>query len=150
MWLPEYLDKEGNILLKIIEEPPQKTLFLLVAQDQDQLLNTLLSRVQLVKIGRLSDQDIERYLVVQHGVLQTRAMQIAYLSEGNLQVALSLLNEAESDYFNLFSNWMRIATADKGVQIIDFVEQVGKMGRENQKHFLRYGIRLMVGKMGCS
>lgn len=143
MWLPEYLDKEGNILLKIIEEPPQKTLFLLVAQDQDQLLNTLLSRVQLVKIGRLSDQDIERYLVVQHGVLQTRAMQIAYLSEGNLQVALSLLNEAESDYFNLFSNWMRIATADKGVQIIDFVEQVGKMGRENQKHFLRYGIRLM-------
>ena len=143
MWLPEYLDKEGNTLLKIIEEPPQKTLFLLVAQDQDQLLNTILSRTQLVKISRLAAQDLVQYLQQHYGLATEQAEQIAYLSEGNLQTALSLVNQAESDLFSLFSAWMRITTTDKGIQIIDFVEQLSKMGRENQKHFLRYGLHLM-------
>src|SRR6185312_5320132 len=63
LWLPEYLDKEGNALLKIIEEPQPNTLFLLVAQNQDQILNTILSRTQLIKIPRLSYNDIKAYLV---------------------------------------------------------------------------------------
>src|ERR1700753_2650407 len=66
LWLPEYLDKEGNALLKIIEEPQPNTLFLLVAQNQDQILNTILSRTQLVKIPALENSDIENYLVQQH------------------------------------------------------------------------------------
>ena len=143
MWLPEYLDKEGNTLLKIIEEPAQKTIFLLVSENQDQLLNTILSRTQLVKVPRLSDEQIKQYVLNQKAVDQTKAEQVAYLSEGNLQAALQLLGEAESDYFNLFSSWMRMTSADKGSQIFDFVEQVAKMGRENQKQFLKYVISLM-------
>src|SRR6201995_56368 len=66
LWLPEYLDKEGNALLKIIEEPQPNTLFLLVAQNQDHVLNTILSRTQLVKIPQLSYNDIKEHFVERH------------------------------------------------------------------------------------
>lgn len=143
MWLPEYLDKEGNTLLKIIEEPTPKTVFILVAENQDQLLNTILSRTQLVKIPRLSDNAVKQYLVENKNVNEVRASQIAYLSEGNLQAALEHVNEAENDHFSLFSAWMRMTTAEKGSQMFDFVEQAAKLGRENQKQFLKYGISLL-------
>lgn len=143
MWLPEFLDKEGNTLLKIIEEPPQKTLFLLVAENQDQILNTILSRTQLVKIPRLRDEEIASFLMQKKGASENKALQLAYLSEGNLQAALSFLKEDENDNFKLFSEWTRLTFADKGIQITEFVERAAKLGRENQKNFLRYSINLI-------
>ena len=143
MWLPEYLDKEGNTLLKIIEEPPQKTLFLLVAQNQDQILNTILSRTQLVKINRLNSHDVVRHLEEKYEIPNERALQIAYLSEGNMNTALHLLREETNNNFSLFSEWLRMCYANNGVQIIDFVETAAKLGRENQKNFLRYGMNLL-------
>ncbi|WP_423148814.1 ATP-binding protein [Rubrolithibacter danxiaensis] len=142
MWLPEYLDKEGNTLLKIIEEPPQKTLFLLVAQNQDQILNTILSRTQLVKINKLKDKEIKEHLIQNLQVEQQRAEQIAYLSEGNMNTALTLLHGESNNNFNLFSNWLRMCFTNRGVQIIDFVEAAAKYGRENQKNFLRFGMKM--------
>lgn len=143
MWLPEYLSKEGNALLKIIEEPSQKTLFLLVAQNQDLILNTILSRTQLVKIPRLTDLEIKHYLVTEKNASENKAAQIAYMSEGNLQAALHFLKEDANDNFLLFSEWMRMTFADLGAKIIDFVDVAAKLGRENQKNFLRYGISLI-------
>lgn len=143
MWLPEYLDKEGNTLLKIIEEPPQKTLFLLVAQNQDQILNTILSRTQLVKINRLKGDDIVNHLEEKYEIANERALQIAYLSEGNMNMALRLLREETNNNFSLFSEWLRMCYGNKGPQIIDFVETAAKLGRENQKNFLRYGMNLL-------
>ena len=142
MWLPEYLDKEGNTLLKIIEEPPHKTLFLLVAQNQEQILSTILSRTQLVKVPAFSDQVVETYLLDQ-GVAPEKAKQIAFLSDGNLQTAQNLLKDLENDNFQLFTDWMRICFGDKGNAMIDFVETIAKSGRENQKAFLRYGIHFL-------
>jgi len=142
MWLPEYLDKEGNTLLKIIEEPPHKTLFLLVAQNQEQILSTILSRTQLVKVPAFSDQVVETYLL-DRGVSPEKAKQIAFLSDGNLQTAQNLLKDLENDNFQLFTDWMRICFGDKGNAMIDFVETIAKSGRENQKAFLRYGIHFL-------
>ncbi|MEY5068509.1 MAG: hypothetical protein RLZ47_371 [Bacteroidota bacterium] len=142
MWLPEYLDKEGNTLLKIIEEPPHKTLFLLVAQNQEQILSTILSRTQLVKVPAFSDQVVESYLL-DRGVSPEKAKQIAFLSDGNLQTAQNLLKDLENDNFQLFTDWMRICFGDKGNAMIDFVETIAKSGRENQKAFLRYGIHFL-------
>lgn len=142
MWLPEYLDKEGNTLLKIIEEPPHKTLFLLVAQNQEQILSTILSRTQLVKVPALPDQVVATYLLEQ-GVSPEKAKQIAFLSDGNLQTAQNLLKDLENDNFQLFTDWMRICFGDKGNAMIDFVETIAKSGRENQKAFLRYGIHFL-------
>ncbi|MFM6975268.1 MAG: ATP-binding protein [Sphingobacteriaceae bacterium] len=142
MWLPEYLDKAGNALLKIIEEPPHKTLFLLVSENQDQILSTILSRTQLVKIPALSDTEIESELL-RRDISPERAKQIAFLSEGNLASAQNLLKDLESDNFRLFTDWMRMTFGDKGAAIFDFVEVIAKSGRENQKAFLRYGIHFL-------
>ncbi len=143
MWLPEFLDKEGNTLLKIIEEPPQKTLFLLVAQNQEQILNTILSRTQLVKINRLSDGEVAEYLVSSHHVPAEQAARIAYLSEGNIQTAINLSKEDSNNNFGLFSDWLRMCFTNRGMLAIDFSETASRMGRENQKNFFRYGIKLM-------
>lgn len=142
MWLPEYLDKEGNTLLKIMEEPPHKTLFLLVAEHQEQILSTIISRTQLVKVPGLSDELVAAHLLHQ-GVSPERAKQMAFLSEGNLHLAQTLLKDLENDHFQLFTDWMRICFGDKGHAIFDFVETISKSGRENQKAFLRYGIHFL-------
>ena len=140
LWLPEYLDKEGNSLLKIIEEPQPNTLFLLVAQNQDQILNTILSRTQLVKIPALSYDEIKEELIQNHHQTEFAAAEIAYLSNGNLTEALSMLQQDNKSYHTLFVQWLRLCFGNKGSEVMDFVEQAAKMGRENQKNFLRYGI----------
>jgi DNA polymerase-3 subunit delta' len=140
LWLPEYLDKEGNALLKIIEEPQPNTLFLLVAQNQDQILNTILSRTQLIKIPALGYEEIKAHLMSHHHQTENAAAEIAYLSNGNLTDALIMLQQENKSYHTLFVQWLRLCFANKGIEIVGFVEQLAKMGRENQKNFLRYGI----------
>ncbi|WP_428327812.1 ATP-binding protein [Mucilaginibacter sp.] len=143
LWLPEYLDKEGNALLKIIEEPQPNTLFLLVAQNQDQILNTILSRTQLIKIPTLGYEEIKQYLLDHHHQTEDAAAEIAYLCNGNLTEALTMLNTDNKGYHELFVQWLRLCFANKGLEIMPFVDQVAKMGRENQKNFLRYGISFL-------
>ncbi|MBS1521325.1 MAG: hypothetical protein JST50_10030 [Bacteroidetes bacterium] len=140
LWLPEYLDKEGNSLLKVIEEPQPNTLFLLVAQNQDQILNTILSRTQLVKIPALTYDEIKEELMQNHHQTEFAASEIAYLSNGNLTEALSMLQQENKSYHTLFVQWLRLCFGNKGSEVMDFVDQASKMGRENQKNFLRYGI----------
>ncbi len=134
------MDKEGNALLKIIEEPQPNTLFLLVAQNQDQILNTILSRTQLVKIPQLEYEEIKQYLIANHDQTESAAAEIAYLSNGNLTEALAMVGQDSKSYHNLFVQWLRFCFANKGIELVAFVDQLAKMGRENQKNFLRYGI----------
>jgi DNA polymerase-3 subunit delta' len=140
LWLPEYLDKSGNALLKIIEEPQPNTLFILVAQNQDQILNTILSRTQLVKIPCLHSQEVKQYLIAEHNQTEDAAAEIAYLTNGNLTEALSMLQLDTKSYHELFVQWLRLCFSNKGLEVLTFVDAFAKMGRENQKNFLRYGI----------
>ncbi|WP_183568671.1 ATP-binding protein [Mucilaginibacter sp. SP1R1] len=140
LWLPEYLDKEGNALLKIIEEPQPNTLFILVAQNQDQILNTILSRTQLIKIPCLNYEEVKQYLLTEHNQTEDAAAEIAYLSNGNLTEALTMLQQDNKGYHNLFVQWLRLCFSNKGLEVLTFVDQFAKMGRENQKNFVRYGI----------
>jgi DNA polymerase-3 subunit delta' len=143
LWLPEYLDKEGNTLLKIIEEPPANTLFLLVAQNSEQVLNTILSRTQLVKINRFTDDEISEALCLRYGTSTGRAKQLAYLAEGNLRLALRLATEEPDDHFALFSKWMRLCATNKTLELTDFADHLARLGREHQKGFLRYSANLV-------
>lgn len=143
LWLPEYLDKEGNALLKIIEEPQPNTLFLLVAQNQDQILNTILSRTQLVKIPGLEYEEIKQYLIDAHQQTDLAAAEIAYLSNGNLTEALQMLGQDSNSYHSLFVQWLRLSFGNKGPEVMALSDQLSKLGRENQKNFLRYGISYM-------
>ncbi|MCJ8208268.1 hypothetical protein MUY27_01020 [Mucilaginibacter sp. RS28] len=143
LWLPEYLDKTGNALLKIIEEPQPNTLFLLVAQNQDQILNTILSRTQLIKIPAMTYDDIREYLV-DHGQPKALAEQAAYLSEGNITEAIQLTQQEENNHHGLFVQWLRTCiTNNKEGDLFKLVDQLAKLGRENQKNFLRYGISFL-------
>jgi DNA polymerase-3 subunit delta' len=143
MWLPEYLGKEGNRLLKMIEEPPENTLFILVAENQELILNTILSRCQIVKINRLSDEDLQSALIERQNISQDQAAPIAHLAEGNYNEALSLLENTENNNAKLFLEWMRLCYVGNGVSTMDWVERFSKIGRENQKHFLKYGLHFM-------
>ncbi len=144
MWLPEYLDTQGNALLKLIEEPPENTLFILVAENPDKILNTIISRTQLVKINRLDSESVSRYLVDSHGLSEHQANEIAFICNGNMQQAINLIGEDNSGYFDLLVRWLRYCVMDAGTDIIKICEEeLSKLGRENQKSFLLYAINMM-------
>ncbi|SHG79137.1 DNA polymerase III subunit [Pedobacter caeni] len=143
MWLPEYLDKEGNSLLKIIEEPPKNTLFLLVANNQEQILSTLLSRTQIVKIPKLSHATIEQYLMEKHGMPEERATEYSFLADGNLIEAKLLVANTQNENADKFAEWLRMGYGNRVLDLTVFVDQAAGWGRENQKNFLKYGINFL-------
>jgi DNA polymerase-3 subunit delta' len=121
----------------------------LVAENRDQILNTILSRTQLIKINRFSDSEIKSYLIEDKGLDDAKAEQIAYLSEGNLNTAISLI-KGEADFnFRLFADWLRMCFSNKVPAIIDFVETAAKSGRENQKNFLKFGMKMIREVLIC-
>lgn len=143
MWMPEFLGKEGNKILKLIEEPPPDTLFIFVAEDEDAILPTILSRTQLVKIPFLSNQDIEGALITNEKVNETKAKQIAGICEGNYREALQMLQHAEEDWQGKVREWLNaILKTGPGAQV-RWIDEIGKLGREKQKQFLRYFIHLL-------
>lgn len=145
MWMPEYLGNEGNRLLKLIEEPPPNTVFILVAENQEQILATILSRTQLVKINPLTKQEVVTALMQRNQVAEPRARQIATIASGNYREALQLLQHAENDYHELLRTWLNCIFMQNRQGLQDWVEHMAsaKMGRENQKQFLRYFINVL-------
>ena len=143
MWLPEYLDTQGNALLKLIEEPPAKTLFLLVAENQDKILNTIISRTQLVKINKYSNQEVSDYLVQKFNIDQSKATEISFIADGNMQEAINLVESSHNDNFELLVDWLRHIATDNGIGFMNDVDDtLSKLGRENQKTFLMYAINI--------
>lgn len=143
LWLPEYLAKEGNRLLKLIEEPPENTVFLLVAQDQEKILPTIRSRCQLVKVPRLTDEEVMEGLRKKGLTDENHIGQTASLAGGDYNQALQLIDKQENDNANLLLDWLRKCYTGKGVELFQWTEAVAKIGRENQKHFLQYSLHFM-------
>ena len=138
LWMPEYLGKEGNKLLKLIEEPPANTLFLLVAEDEEQILPTILSRCQLVKIPALENKEIEAALIERAKASPEIAAQVAAICEGNYREALQLLQHNEEDWQSLLKEWLNSTLRGGPIKQVKFAEDISKLGREKQKQFLRY------------
>jgi len=143
MWMPEFLGKEGNKLLKLIEEPPANTLFILVAENEDLVLPTILSRTQLVKIPLLTNMEVEAALELSQGVKIEKAQQIAAVAEGNYREALQLLQHAEDDWQVMLRDWLNAIIKTGPVAQVKWIDETAKMGREKQKQFLRYFIHLL-------
>jgi len=138
MWMPEYLGNEGNKLLKLIEEPPADTLFILVAENESLILPTILSRTQLIKIPQLDIDNIKDALVERAKVSPENARQVASISEGNYREALQLLQNAEEDWQSLLRDWLNAVLKTGPVAQVKWIDEVSKLGRERQKQFLRY------------
>jgi len=142
-WMPEYLGNIGNKLLKMIEEPPANTLFILVAEDETKIIPTILSRTQLVKINRIEQEEIEKLLSSKHGVPEEKSQTIASLADGNMREALHLLNHADEDWFDLLREWLNSILKNGPASQIKWIDDISKLGREKQKQFLAYFIHLL-------
>jgi DNA polymerase-3 subunit delta' len=138
MWMPEYLGNEGNKLLKLIEEPPPDTLFILAAENESLILPTILSRTQLVKIPLPETADIQQALIERAGAGIEQARQIAALSEGNYHEALQLIRHVDDDWQGLLREWLNAILKTGPTAQVKWIEEISKSGREKQKQFLRY------------
>lgn len=142
-WLPEYLGNSGNKLLKLVEEPPAKTLFIFVAEDESKILQTILSRTQLVRINRLNNEEVQQWLIDEQGVPKSKAVSVASMANGNLREAFQQLNHADQDWQEMLREWLNAMLKNGPAAQVQWVEQVSKLGREKQKQFLIYFIHLL-------
>ncbi len=146
IWMAEKMNvAASNKLLKLIEEPPSQTIFLLVTEDEGQIINTIKSRCQALHFPSLSSTDIANTLIQQENVSENEATKIAYQAEGNYNKALQLLNNNSNDliFEEWFITWIRAAFKAKGnaaviQDLIGWSETIAKSGRETQKQFLQY------------
>ncbi len=146
IWLPEKMKEAcSNKLLKIIEEPPQKTLFLLVSEEPDKIIATILSRTQRIDVPRIAMGDVENALVARYGLSLNDAKVVAQQSGGNWEKAEELLsvNEEKALYLDLFMQLMRVAYARNIRDMKAWSEQVAALGRERQKRLLDYCQRMI-------
>jgi len=143
MWMPEYLGKEGNKLLKLIEEPPADTLFILIAENEGEILSTILSRCQLVKIPSLDANDIEQALLAKNSCTAEQAKQIANASEGNFREALNLLQHADEDFHGLLREWLNATLKNQTIVQVKMIEEIARLGREKQKQLLKHFTHLL-------
>jgi DNA polymerase III subunit delta' len=138
IWMPEYLGKEGNILLKSLEEPNGDTVFLLVGESEESILPTIVSRCQLVNVPRLSEEELALVLSKQHDLEPVEAAKLARFAQGNYIQAIRELNDSTDVSEKLLQRWLR-ASLDGDMQALNlWIEDVCKPGREKQKAFLRY------------
>ncbi|THH39774.1 DNA polymerase III subunit [Neolewinella litorea] len=137
IWLPEYLGAEGNRLLKMIEEPPERTIFFLVAERIDLILTTILSRCQLTKLLPPNNEEVTAALR-NRGLPGTRAAAAARLANGNFNVALSLAESEADSHGPRLLDWMRACFQGSPARLVEWTDDFAGLGRETQKHFLRY------------
>jgi len=143
IWMPELLKEQGNRLLKLIEEPPPQTLFLFVAENEQQLLPTILSRVQLIKIAPLSQEEIEKALRLNYDATNETAERVAVESEGNFREALQLLQYADNDWERNLREWLNSCLKAGPAAQVKWIDEISKIGREKQKQFFKYFLHVI-------
>lgn len=146
IWQPEKMNAtSANKLLKILEEPPEQTLFLLVCNEPDKLLATIISRVQQIIFYKLTSEEITEGLINEFGVSQVAAKQAALLSDGNYREAQILLesNQEGVSFLNKFRNLMLLSLNFDGIKAVAWVEENSKIGREKQKQFIQYSLEIL-------
>jgi len=146
IWLPEKMHQAtANKLLKLIEEPPEKTLFLLVSDEPDKVIQTILSRCQLIRIPAFRTEEISSYIIERFRIHKAKADDIARVANGNLIRGIELCENEDSTLLNLerFKNLMRFAWKRDIISIISWAEEVAAIGREPQKSFLLFSLHLI-------
>jgi DNA polymerase-3 subunit delta' len=146
IWMVEKMNiAASNKLLKLIEEPPKDTLFLLIAENEEQIIKTILSRCQVLYFKSLSENDIKKELVDKHDIDEKHAVKIAHQSNGNWNKVSHLLKRDDNEevFEKWFITWVRLAFKAKGnasivQELVTWSDEIAKTGRETQKRFLHY------------
>lgn len=143
VWLPEYLGKEGNILLKLIEEPPPDSLILLVAENADLLLPTILSRCQSLAVPSFRDEDV-RIMVQQSGIQdEGLARNIVRAAEGNMMEAMRMVTDQVHPHSEKLVRWLRLCYKGDAAELLSWVESFAGQGRDVHRQFLKFGLRFI-------
>lgn len=145
IWQPEKMNQSSaNKLLKILEEPPEQTLFLLVCNHPEQLLATIISRVQQLPFYKIDTSDMTKALVEQYGCSEQAARQAALLSDGSYREAQLLVQHADggAEYLQNFRTFMLISLKFDAFKAVTWVDENARTGREKQKQFLQYALEI--------
>jgi len=150
IWMAEKLNTSAaNKLLKLIEEPPEKTIFLLITENEEQIIQTIRSRCQILHFPPLAENDIAKALE-EKGLAREEALRLAHEANGNFNKALDLMNNDSEDlvFEKWFVQWVRSAFKAKGNkaaihELILWSEEIAKTGRETQKKFMQYCLAVM-------
>ena len=143
IWAPEYLHPSAaNALLKIIEEPPAKTVFLLVTSQADQLLTTILSRTQKILVRAFTDEEVSSHLVDSGHCDAKAAAQIAMLADGNLRSAYRLIDQVEDQTVRQLRDWFRLCATKNLKELFLLSEDFHKADKESQKSLMLAGLNV--------
>ena len=153
IWLPELMHPAAaNAILKILEEPPAKTLFLLVSNESERLLTTILSRTQIVQVPAFADAEVVQYLTEKHQVEPAKAQHAAHLAEGNLNEAFRLSQEIQDGSADFFKEWMRMCFTADFTKLVGQSESFQRLGKEAQKSLMQYALSIfresLISKFG--
>ena len=146
IWLPEKMHVAcSNKLLKLIEEPPNKTLFILITEDEEAVISTIRSRGQLVKFPFINNESVRLALLKMDGVDQDLVPDAVHLANGNFIRAMSYMKPGEEEqfYFQKFQEMMRQAYKREVLEQIQWAEEMARIGREKQKAFFAFSLRLI-------
>lgn len=144
IWLPEYMHVYcANAILKILEEPPKKTIIILVSNDVEALLNTIISRSQMFQIRQFEDDELKDILVGKFKADSEQAARVVPLSEGSVNEALALLENTEDDNHCMFRDWMRYCYSKDYTQLVLWADKFQKLNKISQKSLLQYGLSMM-------
>ena len=142
IWHAESLGKEGNRLLKLIEEPPENTLIILVAQKPDAVLGTILSRCQIINVPPFDDVGVDMYLE-KFQLTTEQKTEIVHLAEGNMNAAIQLAENTKHSVSAEILDWFRIAYQNDPSKLVQWVNAMASNGKPAQKTFLSYGLFFM-------
>ena len=143
IWLPEKMNLTvSNKLLKLLEEPPKGTVFILVSEDANSLLPTIISRLQILNVSDFTIEDVVDYF---DGVTLEKAKQLKNITDSDFGKIKKILNDTEGllDLFDEFSSWMRLAYRMDVSALSKWVDKIASMGRKHQKLFLSYAIKMI-------
>lgn len=144
IWLPELMHAfAANGILKILEEPSEGTVFLLVSNQTDRLLTTIKSRTQLVRIPSFTDQELADILQNKFEIEPSRAAQLANMADGSLREALQLKDEVEEDTHEMFRGWMRLCFNNDFLSLTELSEEFASLSKVSQKSMLIYGLNML-------
>ena len=146
IWLPERMNIEcANKILKLLEEPPSQTVFIMVCEEPDKLLETIRSRVQRIDVKKIADEDVLQALMDKRGLAENVAQRISRMANGSWLKALEMLStDSENELcLDMFQTLMRLAYQRKVKDLKTWSERMATMGREKQKRFLDYFLRLI-------
>ncbi|MDB5274099.1 MAG: hypothetical protein JWO58_2466 [Chitinophagaceae bacterium] len=141
IWLPEVMRQEAaNAILKVLEEPPYKTLFLLVAQQPDAIITTILSRTQKVRVRPFTDEEIGAYLIQHLDVAPQEAPSKAFLADGSIRRAMQLADGVSSDVGTMFRDWLRVCfMSSKLNEGLEWADTFSTLSKDDQKGFFQMG-----------